>query len=289
MSLCSIALSRSLAHQLRITSCSSLPVHRDGFASFSGNGILPASKTAGCDEFLPRKGMPSIFVRGVQSTASGQEQEVKRKRPPTAYNLYLKSELLAHRGGKKGEHKEAFISAAKNYKRLKTAEKKKFEDQAAQLREEYSQQKAAEEGPKRSLSSYNFYVRDQAPNRPKDQKMADYVKVLGKQFQQLDSAERAKYDQLHAKDVARYQEEKAAMPEKPKSYKRPPTSYALFLVDYGKASRGSGKAMLLSDAGVEWRAMDDARKAKYEDLAKIAKEEFKKAKGGQKPNEQKKK
>jgi hypothetical protein len=126
-------------------------------------------------------------------------------------------------------------------------------------------------------------------------KVTEVAKEGGKQWKALGATAKKKYEDLAAKDKARFEKEKVANPPAPRKSKkastkkakkekdtnapkRGATAYFLWLADNREAIKKGHPEFKVTDVaregGVRWRALKD--KKKYEDLAAKDKQRYEK-------------
>lgn len=132
-----------------------------------------------------------------------------------------------------------------------------------------------QDGPKRPLTAYNLYIRDEMPNRPTDHTAQKWMAVLAGRFKTLPADRLETLKALAKKDFERQQKEKENLPKKDKS--KPSSGYNLFVQDKlrGKDS-GTQTAVRnnMNQTAKAWKALSDEEKTRYNDLAAKEKTNF---------------
>ncbi|CAC5410317.1 unnamed protein product [Mytilus coruscus] len=132
-----------------------------------------------------------------------------------------------------------------------------------------------ENKPKRSVSAYFYYLaqcREDAKASGKAMsKVGEFTKEASVKWGAMTDSQKKKFNDLAAKDKARYNEEMQAYTGKPmkdeNKPKRPQSAYFLFLADYRKKMKGSdiSNKDLICSAGKVWGDMSSKEKKPYQD------------------------
>ncbi|KAK7102434.1 high mobility group-T protein-like isoform X2 [Littorina saxatilis] len=127
--------------------------------------------------------------------------------------------------------------------------------------------------PKRSTSAYFYYLahcREQANKQGRSiSKIAEFTKECSAKWREMNGTTKKPFDELAAKDKARYDKEMALYKGKkvdPNKPKRPMTAYFIFLGDFREKmkNRGVDHKEILRLAGEEWRGLSAEQKKPYE-------------------------
>lgn len=127
--------------------------------------------------------------------------------------------------------------------------------------------------PKRSTSAYFYYLahcREQANKQGRSiSRIAEFTKECSAKWREMVGQQKKPFDDLAAKDKARYDKEMALYKGKksdPNKPKRPMTAYFIFLGDFRikMKNRGVDHKEILRLAGEEWRNMSAEQKKPYE-------------------------
>jgi len=127
--------------------------------------------------------------------------------------------------------------------------------------------------PKRSTSAYFYYLahcREQANKQGRSiSKIAEFTKECSAKWREMQGPQKKPFEEMAAKDKARYDREMAAYKGKkvdPNKPKRPMTAYFIFLGDFRQKmkDRGVDHKEILRLAGEEWRNMSAEHKKPYE-------------------------
>ncbi|VDH96607.1 high mobility group protein B3-like [Mytilus galloprovincialis] len=132
-----------------------------------------------------------------------------------------------------------------------------------------------ENKPKRSVSAYFYYLaqcREDAKASGKAMtKVGEFTKEASVKWGAMNDVQKKKFNDLAAKDKARYNEEMQAFTGKPmkdeNKPKRPQSAYFLFLADYRIKMKGSdiSNKDLICSAGKVWGDMSSKEKKPYQD------------------------
>jgi len=133
--------------------------------------------------------------------------------------------------------------------------------------------------PKRAMTPFLYYACEQR-NVLKEEgrkmsliEQSRYIAGLWKNV-----TDKSKYEELSAKDRARYKSEMESYVP-PYKLKRPRSSYAFFMRDVRQsvAEKYPEKSPreLMTDVAVAWRATDESVKKKYVEMAEVDKQRYK--------------
>merc|ERR1711963_242027 len=137
--------------------------------------------------------------------------------------------------------------------------------------------------PKRSTSAYFYYLahcREQANKQGRSiSKIAEFTKECSAKWREMAGPQKKPFEDMAAKDKARYDREMAAYKGKkvdPNKPKRPMTAYFIFLGDFRQKmkDRGVDHKEILRLAGEEWRNMSAEHKKPYEKRSVEAGKEY---------------
>lgn len=257
---CSLFLSR----QIPTDSSSLLFSTTHGFAARVA-AVSTTSKTGKSKTTTTTAGAKKKQATASVKVKAAVKQPVKPKRPLSAWNFYMKEHLT----GKVPEGvttQQNLTTIAANYKRLKPAELEKYQMEAAQDLDRHASEKPLK--VKRPLTSYNFFVKEHMPNRPKDKKVTEYMSVLATEFKNLSVNDRVKYDKASATDYDRAKTAKDSLPKKDEQPRKPLNSYNIFVQEH-MLNRPEGllPKEMMKQLGQDWRGLNANQKKKYEDLA----------------------
>ncbi|KAL8594722.1 hypothetical protein ACOMHN_051668 [Nucella lapillus] len=127
--------------------------------------------------------------------------------------------------------------------------------------------------PKRSTSAYFYYLahcREEANKAGRSiSKIAEFTKECSAKWREMNETKKKPFDELAAKDKARYDQQMTAYRGKktdPNKPKRPMTAYFMFLGEFREKmkNRGVDHKEILRLAGEEWRGMNAEQKKPHE-------------------------
>eukprot|EP01114_Cavostelium_apophysatum_P016757 TRINITY_DN482_c0_g1_i1.p1 TRINITY_DN482_c0_g1~~TRINITY_DN482_c0_g1_i1.p1 ORF type:complete len:341 (+),score=135.48 TRINITY_DN482_c0_g1_i1:124-1146(+) len=226
----------------------------------------PAAKAAEKTVKVPRKAKPNMVT--------GKVSRLNEK--------FSKEKLAAQREKEKvrtQKEKERAVQA-KEKEKQRTQKDKENEKLEVAKQKKKDAREAKKNAPKRSKSSFVFYVMDQFNGAKKGEtNVKDVIKGLAAKWKTMSDSEKKAYNEQAKKDRVRYEKEKAEA-AKNAPPKKPLTSFLIYANEQRAAVQAANPKLTMPEVGKalgeKWRTLSENEKAKYNKIAEKAQEEFRK-------------